>query len=102
VARFHPQGQVDEGCHKVLRCNEKKKKKSYSFGRLKKIKNFFFLGKKLMMNLHIIKCIWSTEKIQGVYGKQKLLKTCGVASVVSTTKMKKGFTESSIKKGCEL
>jgi hypothetical protein len=42
------------------------------------------------------------NKIQGVCGKQKLLKTCGVASVVSTTKMKKGFTESSIKKGCEL
>jgi hypothetical protein len=47
VARFHPQRQVDEGCHKVLRGNEKKK--SYSCGRLKKNKqrNFFFLGKTL-------------------------------------------------------
>jgi hypothetical protein len=47
VARFHPQGQVDEGCHKVLRCNEKKKKKSYSFGRLKKINKIFFSWKKI-------------------------------------------------------
>jgi hypothetical protein len=33
--------------------------------------------------------------------KQKLLKTCGVALVVLTAMMKKGFAESPIKKGCE-
>jgi hypothetical protein len=30
--------------------------------------------------------------------KQKLLKTCGVASIVPTAMMKKGFAESPIKK----
>jgi hypothetical protein len=33
--------------------------------------------------------------------KTKLLKRCGVASVVPTTMMKKGFVESPIKKGYE-
>jgi hypothetical protein len=33
--------------------------------------------------------------------KTKLVKTCGVASVVPTAMMKKGFAESPIKKGYE-
>jgi hypothetical protein len=38
---------------------------------------------------------------RGSCKKQKLLKTCGVALVVLTAMMKKGFAESPIKKGCE-
>jgi hypothetical protein len=41
-----------------------------------------------------VKCIWPTEKT-----KTKLVKTCGVASVVPTAMMKKGFAESPIKEG---
>jgi hypothetical protein len=46
-----------------------------------------------------VKCIRSTEKRLGAAVKTKLLKTCGVASVVPTAMMKKGFAESPIKKG---
>jgi hypothetical protein len=79
----------------------KEKEKIVFVWKIKKNKEIFFSWKKVNdepshHQMHLV------NKIQGVCGKQKLLKTCGVASVVSTTKMKKGFTESSIKKGCEL
>jgi hypothetical protein len=49
---FYPQEHVDEGRYKVVRCETRKRKTSYSFKEdLKKInkRKFFFLVKKIMM-----------------------------------------------------
>jgi hypothetical protein len=52
MVTFHPQGHVDEARHKVIRCNEtkKKKKKLYPIERRlkkkKKTKESFFSWKK--------------------------------------------------------
>jgi hypothetical protein len=47
--------------------------------------------------MHMVK----RKDTNGRLWKTKLLKRCGVASVVPTTMMKKGFVESPIKKGYE-
>jgi hypothetical protein len=63
MVTFHPQGHVDEGRHKVIRCNEKTK---YPIKRrLKKINKgkFFFSWKK--DNAVKVKFIWLTENTQG-------------------------------------
>jgi hypothetical protein len=53
VVTFHPQGHVDEGHHKVLRCNETRKReiRIRLNEDLKKINKgkIFFLGVKIMM-----------------------------------------------------
>jgi hypothetical protein len=45
VVTFHSQGHVDGGCHKVIRCNEKKNliRLKEDFKKVNKGK-FFFLG----------------------------------------------------------
>jgi hypothetical protein len=81
----------------------KEKEKIVFVWKIKKNKQIFFSWIKVNdepshHQMHLV----NRKDTRGGCGKQKLLKTCGVASVVSTTKMKKGFTESPIKKGCEL
>jgi hypothetical protein len=95
----HSQGLVDGGCLKVIRCNEKKNRfrLKENFKKVNKGKFFFSW---IQDNDVKVKCIWSTEKTQGQLWKTKLVKTCGVASVVRTA-MSKGFAESPIKKGYE-
>jgi hypothetical protein len=66
----------------------------------KKYKSYSFEYKKEDNDVKV-KCIWSKENTNGRLWKTKLLKRCGVASVVPTTMMKKGFRESPIKKGYE-
>jgi hypothetical protein len=66
VVTLHPQGHVDEGRHKNrIRLEDLKK--------LNKRK--FFSWKKIMMNFHIIKCIWSTEKTQGATVENSFVRT---------------------------
>jgi hypothetical protein len=93
VVIFHPQGHVDEG-HKVLRCNETRKRENricLNEDLKKKINKgkIFFLGEKIMMRRLNL---YRNDK-RGGCKKQKLLKTCGVALVVLTAMMKKGFAE---------
>jgi hypothetical protein len=70
VVTFHPQGHVDERHHKVLRCNDTRKRENRICLNedLKKRKDFFSWRKD---NDAKVKCIWLTETRQGAAVKNK-------------------------------